>query len=418
MSASTSQTSRTGFGTVLRIREFRALWAVDALSMAGDQFARVALSVLVFRETGSAVATGGVYALTFVPTFLGGVLLSGTADRRSRKHVMIATDLGRAALLAAMAVPAVPLWGLCALLVAAVLLGAPFRAAQTALMPDVLPTEELYAAGSALRSTTLQVGQLVGYGVGGLVVALVDPHLGLLIDAATFVVSAAVVAVEVKARAVPTREGVDGAAAVRWWGDLREGFRVLGSHRQLRLVLGMVLLASFYIAAEGLAAPYAAAFGGGATATGLLLAADPAGSAVGAWLFVRLVPHPVRDRLMGWLAVTPGVVLALCVLRPGLVGSWLLWALSGMFAAYQVQASVVMVRHIPTARRGQVLGLASAALLTCQGLGVLAAGALAEWIGVVDAVAVAGAAGAAVAVLLAWRWELTLPRGGRPEVRT
>lgn len=368
--------------------------------MAGDQFARVALSVLVYDQTRSAFATGGVYALTFVPTFLGGILLSGSADRRGRKQVMVVTDVARAVLLAVMAVPAVPLWGLCALLVAAVLLGAPFRAAQSALMPDVLPDEALYAAGSALRSSTVQIGQLVGYGVGGVVVALVDPHLGLLIDAATFAVSALVVAAEVRSRPAP----VPDAARARWWTDVHGGIRVLFGHRQLRLVLGMMLLAGFSIAAEGLAAPYAAAFGGGATATGLLLTADPVGSAIGAWLFIRLVPEHVRDRVMGWLAVLPGLALTVCFLHVPLAVSWALWALSGLFAAYYVQASVVLVRHIPPARRGQVMGLVSAALLTCQGLGVLAAGAVAELVGVVDAVAWAGTVGTVMALVLLWRW--------------
>lgn len=407
MTGVSTPTRPPGFGAALRIREFRALWAVDAVSMAGDQFARVALSVLVYRQTQSAFATGGVYALTFVPTFVGGVLLSGSADRRSRKQVMVVTDLVRAGLLATMAVPGVPLWGLCALLVVAVLLGAPFRAAQGALVADVLTSEPLYAAGAALRSATLQVGQLVGYGVGGLTVALVDPHVGLLIDAATFALSAAVVALEVRPRpaAAPIAPGT------RWWGDLRAGLEVLTGHPQLRLAVGMVLLAGFYIAAEGLAAPYAAALGGGATATGLLLAAEPAGSALGAWLFVRLVPEVHRDRLVGVLAVVSGLAFAACALRPGLVGSWLLWALAGVFTAYQVQAAVVLVRHIPAGRRGQVMGLLAAALLTCQGLGVLAFGAVAELTGVVDAVALAGAAGAVVGALLSWRWARTLRAG-------
>lgn len=404
-----------GFGAALRIREFRALWAVDAVSMAGDQFARVALSVLVYRQTQSAFATGGVYALTFVPTFVGGVLLSGSADRRSRKQVMVVTDLLRAGLLATMAVPGIQLWGLCALLVVAVLLGAPFRAAQSALVADVLTSEPLYAAGAALRSSTLQIGQLVGYGVGGLTVALVDPHVGLLIDAATFALSAVVIAVEVRPRpaAAPVAPGT------RWWADLRGGVAVLAGHPHLRIALGLTMLAGFYVAAEGLAAPYAGAYGGGATATGLLLAADPAGAALGAWLFVRWVPERSRDRLMGWLAVAAGLALAACALEPPLIGSWLLWSLSGACAAYFVQTSVVLVRHIPPGRRGQVMGLVSAGVLTCQGLGVLTAGALAEAIGVVAAVSASGAVGALVATVLVWRWSVTAaPARAGQAVRT
>src|SRR3978361_2570218 len=95
---------RVTFAAVLRVREFRVLWLADAQSAIGDQIARVALSVLVFERTESAVLTALAYALTFVPAMLGGVLLSGLADRLPRRPVMVGCDLIRAGLLACVAV--------------------------------------------------------------------------------------------------------------------------------------------------------------------------------------------------------------------------------------------------------------------------------------------------------------------------
>src|SRR5260370_5561093 len=78
------------FGAVFAIGEFRALWLAQILSVAGDQLARVALTVLVYDRTRSALLAAATYAASIVPTFLGGVMLGSLADRRPRPEVMIA----------------------------------------------------------------------------------------------------------------------------------------------------------------------------------------------------------------------------------------------------------------------------------------------------------------------------------------
>ncbi len=78
-------------------------------SLVGDQLARVALSVLVFTQTGSGLLTAGVYALTYLPSLLGSILLGSLADRMPRRALLVTGDLVRAVLLAVMALPGVPL---------------------------------------------------------------------------------------------------------------------------------------------------------------------------------------------------------------------------------------------------------------------------------------------------------------------
>ena len=94
-----------GLGQALRVPEFRALWAAELVSVAGDQLARVGLSVLVFGRTGSAAWAAATYALTFLPALVGGVLLGRLADRHPRRQVMIVCDLVRALLVALMVLP-------------------------------------------------------------------------------------------------------------------------------------------------------------------------------------------------------------------------------------------------------------------------------------------------------------------------
>ena len=75
------------------ITEFRALWSAQLLSIIGDQLARVALTVLVYRQTHSPLLAAVTFTASLVPNFLGGILLSPIADRLPRRQVMIGTDL-------------------------------------------------------------------------------------------------------------------------------------------------------------------------------------------------------------------------------------------------------------------------------------------------------------------------------------
>lgn len=115
---------------VFTLREFRALWSAEVVSILGDQLARVAFSVLVYEHTSSAALSAAVYALTFLPALLGGALLGWVADRYPRRRVMIGSHLTRAALVMPMAWPGLPLPVLCALIVVLVLAGSPHSAAQ------------------------------------------------------------------------------------------------------------------------------------------------------------------------------------------------------------------------------------------------------------------------------------------------
>ena len=124
---------------VFAVAEFRALWAAQVLSVGGDQLARVALTVLVYAHTGSALLAAAAYAASIAPQFLGGLLLSGLADRWPRRSVMIVCDLARAPLAALMALHGMPTAALIGLLCAVTALGAPFGAARAPKSPTNPP---------------------------------------------------------------------------------------------------------------------------------------------------------------------------------------------------------------------------------------------------------------------------------------
>lgn len=415
---STVAEQRARYRDVFRVGEFRSLFAAHLLSVVGDQFARVALTVLVFSRTGSATLTALTYALTFLPDLVGGPLLSGLADRYKRRQVMIVTDLARAGLVAVMAVPGVPFVALCGLLAGVQLLAAPFNAARAATLPVVFSSGEAgpddrYVLASAVSNMSYQLAQLVGFAVGGVLVA-VNPSVALLLDAATFLVSAAVIYVGVQARPVPA---VTGDRPASWGHRVRSGAELVWRDRLLRLLLLMLCVSAFPLVAEALAVPYAADLGAGPVAVGLLLATGPAGAVVGMLLNNRLAP-PWRVRLMPWLTVAACAVLLPCALEPGLASTMVLWTLSGLAMAYFITANAEFVRRIPDEQRGQVFGLAATALRVSQGLVVLCAGAVADLMSPAAVVAIAGGLGTVVATVALVQWRRrpvqSMRAGGAP----
>jgi MFS family permease len=158
----------------------------------------------------------------------------------------------------------------------------------------------------------------------------------------------------------------------------------------------------FFIAPEAIAPAYARSLGGGATATGLLMAAMPAGTAIGVWAYGRRGSDAARARAVPYLAAAGGAMLIASWLSATLVVSLLLWLLCGVCAAYQISVMTRFVRRTPTALRGQAVGLGGAGLTAMQGVGSVAAGILASAWSPAAAVGISGVAAVlSVAVLLA-----------------
>ena len=387
----------TGYRAVFAFGAFRALFTAHVVSVVGDQLARVALVVLVYDRTGSAAWSALAYALTFLPALVGGPLLAGLADRYPRRTVMIAADLVRAAVVALMAWPGLPWQAVCALLVVVQLAGAPAVPARSALLPALIPDSAVMRAGIAALSTVTQLGQILGFAVGGILVAAVGTGGALQIDAVTFVVSALLVAVFVPSIAVP------GSQPLGWWERVRAGAGVVWHDRHLMVLVGYAALSGTYIVGEALAAPYSAHLGGGPAVVGMLFAAYSAGCAA-ASLAVAALPEPVQLRLMPLLAIGTGVPLLGCLGDPSLPVVVVLFVLSGAASSYHVVAQPTFVLRTPDAHRGQAVGFAITAMQFAQGVGVTLGGLAAELVPPHIVTGAAGAIGVASATVLAARW--------------
>ena len=387
---------RTTFAEVFGIAEFRALWLAQVLSVAGDQLARVALTLLVFEQTRSSLLAAITFAASVVPVFVGGFTLAGLADRWPRRRVMMVCDLGSALLVGLMALPAMPIAARVSLLVLVTMISAPFISARAALYPDILDGDR-YVLGTAVTLTTIQFAQVLGFALGGAVVAFVGARAALLADAATFVLSAGIVRLWVRARPA-ARAGRPGTRAGRPPGGLEHSAQGpehsaagpvqsgAGLTAGLRLVFGtpallfpMLLgwLAAFYNVPEGVAAPLAHSLGGGDVAVGLILAAGAFGAAAGAVLFSRLARPQQRLRWMGPLAVASCAVLGLFVFHPALPWALLVLTISGLCASYQLPANAAFVQAVPAEQRSQAFGIAQGGMSLGQGAAMILAGAAA-----------------------------------------
>lgn len=396
-----------GLRALLAVREFRGLWAALVLSAAGDRLALVALTLLVYDRTRSPFLSAVAYASGTVPYLAGGLALSGLADRLPRRGLMAGCDIARAALVAPMTWPGMPLTALIALLYLVTLIQPPFDAARSAITRDILPGDR-YALGTAVMQMTFRIMIVAGAAAGGLAVTLAGARPALGADAVTFAASAVLVRCFVRPRppaAVPAR----GAAG----GGTRAGIRLVFGSPALRTVMLLSWIAAFYEVPEGLAAPYAAALGGGPPAVGLLIASGQLSAVLAAPLYTA-VGQARRQRWIGAMAAVASGALTLAAFRPGLAASAAVFAVSGMFGVYQLDANTAFVERVPDGRRGQALGVAAAGLVAGQGLALAAAGWAAQETGSPAAVvAASGGIGAVLACLLAAGWRQAPRPGGR-----
>ncbi len=388
---------RATFGEVFAVSEFRALWFAQLLSVVGDQVARIALTWLVFDRTHSSVLAALTFVVSIAPTFVGGVTLSGLADRFPRRSVMITCDIIRAVLVAVMAVPGMPLVVPVGLLFLVTMAGAPFNSARAAIYPDMLPGDG-YVLGTAVTLTTYQIAQVIGFAVGGSIVSIFSTRTALLADAATFVASALVIRLGVGSS--HTSPNAVGRARLSI-GDILTGVHVVFSDGALRTPMLFGWLTAFYDAPEGVAAPFARTLGGGAATLGIVLAAGALGASLGAIAFSRLVGPARRQAWMKPLAISCCAVLTLIAFRPGLLGSVLILTICGLLSCFQVAANSGFVTAAPQPHRSQAFGLATAGMSLCQGTAMILAGAAAERVAPAIVIALAGAAGTFAAATLA-----------------
>lgn len=369
------------------VREFRPIFAAHVLSVLGSVFAEVSLAVLVFRQTGSAVLTALIFALGFLPYALSGVLLSGIADRLPTRQVLVSCDLVCAACVLVMAVPSTPLALLFVLRTVVSMVTPLFTGARAASLADILHGD-LFILGRSLVRIVSQSSQIIGYGIGGLVLVWLAPRTALCITVGTFLCSALLL--RLGTRALAAR--VSGTGAMMR-DSIASAGRLLSSPRIRALLLMWWLPPMFCVVAEGVAAPFADAAGAGTAGFGVLLAAMPAGTVIGEIAAGTLLDPLARERVAIPLAAISMVPFVCFVVHPTLPFAIALLLCTGLCMAYSLGIDKWFVLDVPEDMRGRAMSLLAAGMMTLQGLGMTVGGAVAEWVPPYAVIAGAGAVG-------------------------
>ncbi|MEV6573290.1 MFS transporter [Streptomyces sp. NPDC051577] len=381
----------SGYQDVFRVREFRSVFAAHLLSVLGVVVAEISLTVLVYRLTGSPLMSALTFALGFLPYALGGTLLAGLADRYPARRVLVACDLVCAACAAAMVLPATPVAGLLALRCAMSFVAPLFQGARSASLADILGAGDVFVLGRSLLRMVAQSAQLIGFGLGGLLLTVLAPRGAIALTAAGFLGSALLLRLGTAAR--PARASAGGAPL----GGLRAVFR----HRRTRvLTLLFWLPPAFVVVPEALLAPYVAGLGGGTVALGLLMCALPVGTIAGELWAGSVLTARTRSRIVAPLAAVGLAPLLLYAVRPGVVVVLAALLAAGLAHAYTLGLDRMYVDAVPEELRGRAMTLLGTGMMTLQGVGMALAGLAAEFLPVHVVVTASGVLGTLVVLAL------------------
>ena len=386
---------RASYRDVLGVGEFRVIFTADIVSMLGNIVAEVALTVLVYEQTRSPALAALVLGLSFMPYLIGGVLLGATADRLPARRVLVGCDLASSVLVGSMVIPGIPVPGLLALLFANGLIAPVYQGVRSALLPQVLPPGPRYVLGRSLMRMVAQSAQIVGFGAGGLLLAILSPRGALTADALSFVASALVLRFGTALR--PVRAASSGSMA----RDSLAGLRGALAHRPTRrILLFSWLVPACAVAPEALAAPYATHIGLPARAAGFLLMGIPAGTIAADVIAARFLSSRRQRRIIvaaGLLTFAPLMAFAA---SPGLGLALVLLVISGLGSAWAAGMDGLLIDTAPSGLRNRTLALAGAGLMFTQGAGFALWGIVGQYASLAVVIPVAAVGGALTVVTL------------------
>jgi len=362
-----------------------ALLGANAVSLIGSMLTVVALPWFVLQTTGSPAKTGLTGFFVVLPHFVSGVFGGTIVDRLGFKRTSIAADL-----IGALGIVLIPLlhatvglafWQLLALVFVGSLLEIPGLTARRSLLPELasLARQPLERANAAYEGNQY-LSLLLGPPLAGLLVSRLGAANVLWLDAATFALSALVVAVAVPDTTVRAARRESG----RYWDELLEGLRFLRADRLLS-ALAITLAITNCLGSPFLAVllpVYAKETYGDASDLGLLIAAFGAGSLLGAVVFAA-VGHrlPRRATWIGAYCLAP-LLFWVLLLDPPLLVAGAVFVLVGVTGG-PLNPLLVTIRHerIPLELRGRVFSTFSAITTVAIPIGMIVQGTLIERIG-------------------------------------
>jgi MFS family permease len=394
--------SLAAFGRVFRhpaLRRLQLAWVGS--NVAGWAFT-VAIAVYAFRRDG-AYAVGLIGFASWIAAGAASPLTGTLGDRFPRVRVMVASDIGRVAILvtaAALVWADAPSITVYAVSLVGTVVSSAFRPAQAALVPELATTPEQLTASNVAASSTESVGLFVGPALGGVLVATIGVEATFIVTAALFVWSALLV--------IGIHEPARAPSAVEPEHFLREslaGFRTIAAEPKLRLLSGLFAAQTFVDGALSVLIVVLAleTMDIGASGLGLLNSASGIGGVIGAVLAAALVARSKLGRDFGIGIVFWGLPLVLVGLWTEPAFALAAFVLLGIAnTIVDVSGDTLLQRSVDNDVLARTFGAMDGLMLITVGLGAVVAPVLVDLFGVRPAAIVVGAL-LPVLAALSWR---------------
>lgn len=330
-------------------RAFGALAAARIVSLTGDSLSLVALMLLVADRAGDALAVALLLLVgDFAPALLG-PLTGALSDRFDLRRVMVAAEVVQGGLILVIALTLPPLPLLLVLVALRAIAGQVFLPASRAAVPALVADRDLPAA-NALLGFGANAGEVLGPLLAAALVGFIGVPGVLLVDAATFGLSALLLLAVPSLRPAPADGGLLGSA--------REGVRFMWSHKAVRAIaLGFCAVVACN-GVDDVALVFLAhdTFGAGDSAVALLLAAVGIGLLAGYAALSAVRRAPMVVLLIAGFAVSSAGNL-LTGLAWAVAAAFTVQAVRGLgIAAMDVATNTLLPRLVPSAMLGRVFG--------------------------------------------------------------
>ncbi|HSV64851.1 MAG TPA: MFS transporter [Mycobacteriales bacterium] len=382
----------------LRQRSYRRIAAAMLVTNMGNGMQFVANVWLILTLTGSPRAVALVLLTAAIPGVIFGPVIGVAIDRFHRRWVYVTADIVAGSVLATMLLlrltGSLQTWQVFAMVFLLGLTESTAVPTGTTLVREIVPVRGLLAA-NATTGVAVQIGNVTGAAVGGVLIAVTSVDAVLAANLASFVISALFIA------GVHTTRRIEKAGGDGWRASIRRaasGVTYLREHPKMvpSYLMLLVLFAVLYLL-NTLLAPYAIdVLAVGAQGLGLIDAMFALGAILGGLALPLLTARLNRDRLAGIGVIGLGIALVGLGGADGLAAPMLLYALSGVsFQSFYIFRTRVQ-EQVPIGLQGRVMAL----LITSVGLCRLAVyGLLAIFISEVTLRAIYAGGGIALALL-------------------
>ena len=365
-----------------------SLLAANAISLVGNMLSTIAIPWFVLQTTGSATQTGITGFFTVLPVVLAGFFGGTLVDRLGYKRTSIIADIASGVTTALIPLlyftVGLEFWQLMVLVFLGALLDAPGSTARSALLPELAEMAQMpIERATSLIHIIERSARLVGAPLGGLLIALVGTENVLWLDAASFFISAGMIAVTINIHQPVGHEGQ--VTSGNYFAELREGLRFIFHDKLLLAIVIMIMVTNFLDAVfGGVVQPvFVKQVYGQALDLGLLIAANGGGAVIGALIFSAIGPRLPRYQVFVFGFVLTSLKFFLYAIYPPLWVALVFVVISSMGAGpLNPIIGAVEYERVPKNMRGRVGGAIGAGAWSAMPLGMLVGGVLTEQLGV------------------------------------